>query len=103
MNITRISLLLSLFSCGKEDAETPTDPDLGDPCDAEFTVQLPDGTALEMDECKHHGVEVEFASMPDISLPQPHNISFIFRSTKDTAIDCWVPLISLSIPKSGTG
>ena len=90
MNIIRISLLLTIFSCGKEDAEPPADPDLGDPCDAEFTVQLPDGTALAMDECKHHGVEVEFASMPDISLPQPHNISFIFRSTKDTAVDCWV-------------
>ncbi|MEC8194265.1 MAG: putative metal-binding motif-containing protein [Myxococcota bacterium] len=90
MNIIRISLLLSVFSCGKDDTDAPSDPDLGDPCEAEFTVQMPDGTAVEMDECKHHGVEVEFATMPDISLPQPHNISFVFRSTKDTAVDCWV-------------
>ncbi len=90
MNTTHISLLLALFSCGKSDDDAGIDPEVGDPCDASFTLTTPDGTAIALDECKHHGVQLEFASMPDSTLPQPHNITFIFRSTKDTSVDCWV-------------
>ena len=90
MNTLRFSLLLSLLSCGKGDDDPATDPEVGDPCDAEFTLTLADGSEFPMDDCKHHGVELEFASMPDTTLPQPHNISFIFRSTKDTSVNCWV-------------
>lgn len=90
MNCIRFSLLLTLLSCGKGDDEAPEDPDVGFPCDATFTLTTPTGLAIELDECKHHGVQMEFASMPDSTLPQPHNISFIFRSTKNTNVNCWV-------------
>jgi hypothetical protein len=99
MNTTKIIFLLALLSCGKDDGDEAVDPEVGDPCDATFTLTGADGTTVEMDECKHHGVDMGFATMPDTTLPQPHNISFIFRSTKDTNVDCWVRLdINRSCP-----
>ena len=96
----RTALLISLFSCGKGDGDDAVDPELGNPCDAQFTLTTQDGTSFEMDECKHHGVAIEFANMDDATLPQPHNIDFIFRSTKNTDVDCWV---SWSISRSCPG
>ena len=81
---------LTLIACGKDDPSDETDPEVGDPCDASFTMTTPDGTTVVMDECKHHGVIVEFATMTDVALPQPHNLAFVFRSTKDNTVNCWV-------------
>lgn len=89
MMTIRTALLITLFSCGKSE-DVPADPDLGIPCDAQFTLTASDGTQVEMDECKHHGVNIAFANMDDVTLPQPHNIDFIFRSSKNTDVDCWV-------------
>ena len=83
------AILLTFTACA-EDKPAETDPDIGDPCDAEFTMSMADGTTVSLDECKHHGTDVKFANMADISLPQTHNLAFIFRSTKDTSVDCWV-------------
>jgi hypothetical protein len=90
MTTIRTALLIALFSCGKSDDDGTVDPDLGIPCDAQFTLTTSDGTQVEMDECKHHGVNIEFANMDDATLPQPHNIDFIFRSSKNLSVDCWV-------------
>ena len=100
MKIIRLALLATLFSCGKGGDDDAVDPDLGLPCDAQFTLTTTDGTQVEMDECKHHGVNIEFANMDDATLPQPHNIDFIFRSSKNTSVDCWV---SWSINRSCPG
>jgi hypothetical protein len=89
MTTLRTALLITLFSCGKSE-DVPADQDLGSPCDAQFTLTTSDGTQVEMDECKHHGVNIAFANMDDATLPQPHNIDFIFRSSKNTDVDCWV-------------
>ena len=99
MTTIRTALLIALVSCGKSD-DGPADPDLGIPCDAQFTLTTSDGTEVEMDECKHHGVNIAFANMDDATLPQPHNIDFIFRSSKNTSVDCWV---SWSISRSCPG
>ena len=85
---TPILLLGALTTCG--DDKKSTDEEVGIPCDANFTIVRPDGTTGELDECKHHGVNMVFAKSDDAIVPEPHTISFIFRSTKDTSVDCFV-------------
>jgi hypothetical protein len=84
------ALTFTISACLKDDPSTEVDPDVGDPCEASFSMTMADGSSVDMDECKHHGVDVAFATLPEVALPQPHNLSFIFRSTKDTSVDCWV-------------
>ena len=81
-----LALLLLALSCKDKD-ETPLA--VGVPCEAEFTLSMPDGTIALLDECVHHGVNAEFVE-GEAALPQPRVLSFIFRSSADTDVDCWV-------------
>ncbi|MGB0638956.1 MAG: hypothetical protein ACPGTU_06475, partial [Myxococcota bacterium] len=68
MRLHKLVLLLgALATCG--DDKKSTDEDIGVPCDANFTIMRPDGTTGELDECKHHGVDIVFAKADDAILP----------------------------------
>jgi hypothetical protein len=88
--IIATAIVSALCACTKAEMDTAVDEAVGLPCEATFTLTTPEGTIITLDECKHHGVDIEFATMEDYAIPQPHNLNFIFRSTKDTDIDCWV-------------
>jgi len=84
-----LTFLILSASCGGK-SDTGSAPETDDACASSFVLTQADGTEVPFGDCQLHGAEINFAMAPDAVMPQPHQLSFVFRTSTDTSVDCWV-------------
>jgi hypothetical protein len=84
-----LPFLIIIASCGKKD-DTGTSLETDNACTSSFVMTQADGTDVPFGDCALYGADIQFAVAPDPILPQPHKMSFIFRPSTNTEVECWI-------------